>query len=103
MAQIAQQDHLYIEVESEEIEGRFNPTTKEKVRKHFIKGTLMDCIIKVSDMAGSQLLRIIGVDEADNEVTLYAYNHDTEIVAAYSCGTLQPSDYTDDTPSPDIQ
>lgn len=103
MAQIAQQDHLYIEVAN-----LTAPTDAEKaqIRKAYLRGTALDIILK-GDVQGMETqtkvvqTKVITGAPVGNGLTAFVTIGSQ--ITGVACGEFQPSDYTDDTPSPDVQ
>lgn len=102
MANIAQQDHLYIMVDGFE---ELTDTEKATLRRACIRKTINDVIL-VQEGASSNLERKVLGANTPNVVGapcyIYVYNTEEEAVVTYNLGNTIASDYTDDTPSPDV-
>lgn len=92
MAQIAQQDHLVIDCGTSFLE----PTdeAKGKLRKAYLRGTLLDCVLVIKNEDEHSMAKVIEVMKYTDNTLSVRHN----ALDSIDCGAFQPEDYTDDVP-----
>lgn len=98
MAQMAQQDHLVIDCG--ESFQYVSEEVKAKLRKAYLRGTLLDVVLSAVDGQDIAKTKIIASHKYDDDhIDVYLIDSiRDESLLVLDCGLLQPEDYTDDVP-----